>query len=477
MPPSRGEAASAPDLACQGAMAELGSRLPAAIARRLPLHQLRKTATGPTARMSLWAAADQGTQSAANFLTSLLLARLCTPKQFGAYVLASSALLAGSGLQGALVTGPMTVLGAGRDGEDWKSYATTLAMAQVLLGTLMAALAAAAPLGWLGLGEDLRSVLWAMSAALPLVQAREFCRQVLYTRLRASEAFFNNLFYCLAQVTGVILLWQLGGQSANGVGAARTAVWLTARNVFLVMAIVSLAGTVVGLWQIRLDLTRRVPRASRELLETWQFSRWKLGNQFGTLLAGQASLWAIGGLKGTAGVGMVEAARLVFAPLQILWLGVPKVLDPRAVRLYERQGARPLRIFLKRLLPLWSAPFLTYGLVVLAAPGYWLDLLFGEKYEGARAIVTLWALVYVLLGLRVLPTLVLNALKRPDVMLFVSLPVGVLTVLSTAGLTGWAGLDWAVGGRVMGDLLALIATGFSARTLLARASKSETVAG
>ena len=156
---------------------------------------------------------------------------------------------------------------------------------------------------------------------------------------------------------------------------------------------------------------------------------------------------------------------------------MPKVLEPRAVRLYERQGAGHLRDFLKRLLPLWSAPFLAYGLIVLAAPEYWLDLLFGEKYEGAGAIVMLWMLVYLLLGLRVMPALVLNAMKRPDVMLFVSIPVGVVTVLSTAGLTGWAGLDWAVGGRVMGDLLALIATGFWARTLLARASKSETVAG
>ncbi len=128
-------------------MAELGSRLPFAIAQRLALQQLEKTATGPTARKSLWALADQGAQSATNFLTSLLLAKLCAPKQFGVYVLASSALLAGSGLQGALLTGPMTVLGAGRDGDDWKRYATTLAIAQVFLGISMAVVAATLPVG------------------------------------------------------------------------------------------------------------------------------------------------------------------------------------------------------------------------------------------------------------------------------------------------------------------------------------------
>ncbi len=456
-------------------MAELGRRVPFAFAEGSALPQLRKTVTGTTARKSLWALADQGAQSATNFLTSLLLAKLCAPKQFGTYVLASSALLAGSGLQGALLTGPMMVLGAGRDGEDWKSYATTLAIAQVFLGILMAAVAL--PVGWLGLGDDLGPALSAMSAALPLVQAREFCRQVLYTRLRAREAFFNNLFYSAAQLTGVILLWRLGEPGLTGSGQTPAALWLTARNVFLVMAIVSLAGAIVGLWQIRRDLTPRIARARRDLVETWHFSRWKLGNQFGVLLAGQASLWAIGGLAGTAGVGTVAAARLVFAPLQILGLGVPKVLDPRAVRLYERQGAGHLRNFLKRLLPLWSAPFVAYGLIVLAAPEYWLGLLFGEKYEGAGAIVMLWMLAYLLLGLRVMPALALNAMKRPDVMLFVSIPVGVVTVLSTAWLTAWAGLDWAVGGRVMGDLLALVATGFWARTLLARASKSEAVTG
>ena len=66
-----------------------------------------------------------------------------------------------------------------------------------------------------------------------------------YTRLRASEAFFNNLFYSVAQLTGVILLWKLGGQSTSGAGEVLTAAWLTARNVFLLMAAVSLAGTLV----------------------------------------------------------------------------------------------------------------------------------------------------------------------------------------------------------------------------------------
>ena len=285
-------------------MAELGSRLPFAIAQRLALQQLEKRATGPTARKSLWALADQGAQSATNFLTSLLLARLCAPRQFGAYVLASSALLAGSGLQGALVTGPMTVLGAGRDGDDWKSYATTLAIAQVFLGILMAAVAAAVPAGWFGLGDDLRSVLWAMSVALPLVQAREFCRQVLYTRMRASEAFFNNLFYSVAQLTGVILLWKLGGPSWNGTGETPAALWLTARNVFLVMAAVSLAGTLVGVWQIRGDLTPRIPGARRDLVKTWHFpaGSWAISSE---------SCW-----QGRPVCGRLEASR---GPRELEW--------------------------------------------------------------------------------------------------------------------------------------------------------------
>ena len=107
-------------------MAELESRLPFAIVPATAAFiSCRKQPPGlPPARV-YGLLPTKAPKAQRNFLTSLLLARLCAPKQFGAYVLASSALLAGSGLQGALVTGPMTVLGAGRDGQDWKSYATT----------------------------------------------------------------------------------------------------------------------------------------------------------------------------------------------------------------------------------------------------------------------------------------------------------------------------------------------------------------
>jgi O-antigen/teichoic acid export membrane protein len=167
---------------------------------------------------------------------------------------------------------------------------------------------------------------------------------------------------------------------------------------------------------------------------------------------------------------MIEAARLLVAPLNILIIGGPNIIAPRAAKAYGQGGVRALSSFVRRLAPLWIVPFILYGLVVVIAPTFWLKLFFGEKYSTAGLVVTLWVSAYVFSGVCQLPNLVLGAMRRPDIVLYVILPVG----LSSIGLTGFSvhffGVEWAVVGRIASELLGTGILGACAWILLKNAN-------
>ncbi len=416
-------------------------------------------ATGPTARKTAVAVVDQGILSATNFFTGLMLARLCSKEEFGAYALAFSVMLAANGLQTALVTGPMTVLGAGREGDDWRGYATSMALAQLVLGGALAVLSAAVcgTLAALGaLKGPLAGAFLAMSGALFFIQAREFCRRALYTRLRAWRVLLNDVCYSGLQIGGLLALWKLGGGSWGRGGHEATAGFLSGKSAFLCMGASVTAGSLLGLWQIRRSLTGGPTRRRGHLRETWNFAKWSLGSLAGSVLTIQATTWVIGGIAGIAAVGMVTAARLLVAPLQLIIFGGPNVLVPRAARAYGQGGREMLLTFVRRLAPVWLVIFVGYGVLVGMAPQFWLNLLFGGKYSGATFIVILWVAAYVAVGVGQLPAMVVSAMRRPDAAMIVGLVAGAASVLITAACTAWGGAEWAVAGRVVGATLATV---------------------
>ena len=94
---------------------------------------LRARLTGPTVRKGAWATADQALVSLANFATSILLARFCPTEEYGAYVLAASIMFFVNGVHEALITAPMVILGAPKEGPELGQYVLALAAAQAAL--------------------------------------------------------------------------------------------------------------------------------------------------------------------------------------------------------------------------------------------------------------------------------------------------------------------------------------------------------
>ncbi len=436
---------------------------------------LWKVATGPTARQSFWAVLDQSLMSGANFLTSLMLARFCEPTEYGAYTLAFFLLLFLNALQATLLTNPMMVLGPARDEEGFRRYISSLAWAQAIGGAVLAALTVlvAAVALFSGRSEALSSSFLAMGAAVFFVQAQEFCRRVLFARMQTRRLARNDAVYCGLQVVFLLLLWKLGGGVWNGSAAG----YLSGRNVFLSLGLAAVAALAVGLIQIRPYLvTGRnacVTETGRNacVTENWQYARWGLGSLLGEFLHVQVNLSIVAAVAGAAATATMEAPRLILAPLNILSFTCFNVLTPRAAEKYGRNGTPALVDFVKRVAPLAILPFIAYPLLIAAAPGFWLSMLYQDRYSGAGSVLLLWAASFSVAGLRVLPWIVVSVLRRPDIAMWASLSVGLLIVALSLGLTPAFGPGGAVAARLIGDVVYLAAGWIVAWRLLRRRSE------
>lgn len=371
----------------------------------------RARLTGPTARMGGWAVADQALVSGTNFLTGLLLARYTTKSEFGVYVLAYSAMIFMNELQGALITGPMMVLGAAREEEEFSLYATTLGVVQLAAGVALALIAFAA-VGVMALipsTEGLRGAFLGIAAAVFFVQIQEFVRRVLFTRLRPAATLANDLIFRGLQLAGVAGLLVLGRRAGAG-----EAGWLGARNAFLVMAGAAALAGAFGVFQVREYLRMGLAGARGFLKENWRFGRWGLISSGVTVGYTQAMYVILGAFAGTEGVASLEGPRLVVAPCILVMIGWSNVVGPVAARKFALNGPRSMVRFLRGAavpLLLLVGAILT---VVLVFPTEALSLVLGRKFGAETPVLIIWAMTVLLMAFSTAIAGVFAASRRPE---------------------------------------------------------------
>jgi len=421
--------------------------------------------TGPTARKGVTSVIDQAIVSGVNFLTALLLARYTGKGEFGAFTLAFATLMLITGLQGALVTGPMAVLGASRDEEGFRSYATALGAAQLAVAAALTAVAlvAAGVMYLLPSAAGLRGTFLGMAVAVFFVLAQEFVRRTLFARLEARGVLVNDIVFRGLQAAGVVALLFLGRRAGAG-----DAGWLSGRNVFLLLGGSAALASVLGLWQIRRWLGGGLGRMREHLGENWRFGRWALGAQMGGSLTTMGTKVIVAAFGGLAGAATLEAPRLLLAPLQILSIGGRSVLTPRASQKYAEGGKRGLLAFMLPAAVVLGTVFIGYAAVVAIAPELWLGLLYGDKYAGAGTILVLWAAVYALMGLKVLPGTTLAVLRRPDAVMYVALSRGALCAVAVTALAAQFGSIGGTAAVLVTEVVAVVSVSLLCLALLRR---------
>jgi O-antigen/teichoic acid export membrane protein len=380
--------------------------------------------------MSFWGLADQTLISIANFATLLILARALGSAEFGAFVLAYTALLFLNGIQAALVTQPHNVLGQNREEGEYIRYTSSTALGQVVFAAILSVVALVSALAAAKFASHAAAILLALAPAIAASQLQEFVRRVLYTEGRLVTAFTVDLIGYAGQVgafLGLVSFAKIDAPRALYAAGATSAV-----------------AAAFGAWKIRHSLRRAVDRGALE--ENWIFGKWLAAALAASWLAGQLYIYLTAAMRGATAAGVLRAAQIVLGPLSTFLLFLFTILPIRYARTRGRDGDAGLHHALILTYVATAPLVLIYCLAVAIFSGPILRLLYGTSYSKYGDVVVLFSVYYFVLHPVYLLTSALSA-KRWTRPLF----TGNLYAAALGVVGGWLLiLAWGVNGAVVG---------------------------
>ena len=396
-----------------------------------------------------WAIADQALISGTNFVTMVLVARgLGSPSEFGTFTLVYSALLFANILQVALVTQPHNVLGTARLGDAYARYTTSCGVTQLLLVLSEGIIALiVAGIAW-HTQWSAAGMLLALVPSIIFWQLQEFVRRVLYTEGRHAAAFANDLISYGGQTAVVGVLWLLDVLENRNYLATHHR-WLTGTSALYALAATSALAALVGVWQIRGSLSRRVTLSA--LQENWKFGKWLVGAEILTWSSSlHMYLYLAAAIVGTAASGDLKAAQILFGPMRVVAYYLDTVLPIRFARTLAAGGDGAMFQGLRRVLTRIVGPLAGYCLLVALLAKPLLRITFGTQYAGASTVLMLYSGYALLTYLQMIVAAALKA-RRQTRFIFLGSACGVVVALAA----GWAFITLF---GTNGVLLAMIAT-------------------
>lgn len=387
---------------------------------------------------------DQAVLSATNFVVGLLMLRRTDDADYGLFVLATTTFLLLVGAQNAVVTGPMSVLGAKHDD------ARRLAMVSTLLRLCFGFWLPLASLGALafhfapaaGIPPSAAMVGLAGSIAAVGVLLREVVRNLwmLYSLPRPLLGF--ELLYagayllCAAIVTAharpaaPVLVLALGGVSS----LAALASWLHFRRK-------------VG-WS-----RQPLPGA---FAQVWRLGRWALLGSAVTWLQTQGFYYLVTAMRGVEAVAGLAAARLLLMPVNLMITGVGQLLLPMGTRWLVVAGHRTLlRNLLLLAMTILASAAIYFLLLWLMREFVVVEILKRDPRQ-LETPMLLWGAVFALVALRSMAQIAPQAMERFDALARLAVLAAALSLLG-----GWLGIrafgaNGALLGLILGESVDLV---------------------
>ena len=398
----------------------------------------RAPALIPLFRRAQWVLLDQVLSSASNFLFAILVARSVPAREFGLFTVAFLIYQVTLNTSRSLVSDPLVI---GFSAEDPRAV---LRRGRASTGTAMTlgAVGGALMLATTTVGPGVAGAATVpLAFALPGLFLQDAWRYVFFASRAPAKAAFNDSLWLLAQLGLFAALAAVDRLDVTSL----TAAWGGAATV---------AG-VVGCVQAGVPPS---PAHARSWLR--QHRRVGMGLTTDALVRGAAAqlgMLSIGAAAGLTAVGAVRAALLLFGPPYILLQGGVALAVPEAVRLRQRHPDRLLSVAIVSGLLLGLVPAL-WGAGLLAMPERFGDLLLGDSWPTARALVPTMTVMVIAAAVLVPAAVGLRALVSVRRLVITSLVVAPLGVLfaaagALAGETRGAAHGLAAGHWLMGVVL------------------------
>jgi len=334
---------------------------------------------------------NQALVSVFNFALTLYLIKQFSVADFGAYSLIFALGLSAMSFQNALLITPMSVrikrrVTSGR--SKYSRYYNTIFLVQLVV--LIVASAAISSL--------LNVPIFAAAIYITGFCTREYAKSLLLLEFNVLRILLmDGLFFSITiGVIALIKYFQLG---------------LTAHLVTATLGVSSIVAA-LGV-STKLDLGLK--SADKQLLafyriNTWKISKWSTIGVAITEIHSRTYLVLMQVFYSMHSVGVLQAARSLFGPMNLVINGWMRVSRNHLSSLIAQDELDKFKAYVKQSLLGVLIMNLAILLVIHAAWPWLNALLFSDKYEGIYTLVVLWGICLIILQLRTVITTALQPL-------------------------------------------------------------------
>ena len=391
-----------------------------------------------SAKKSVLVLIDQGLVSVANFVTGLLIGRVCTKEEFGFYMLGFSIVVFIMNIQGFLITTPYTIHSPRLKATDLARYSGSTLVHQLafsmlsILFLLIFAVFLFFDFGPQGFLPIVKSLIFAIGFILLWDYARRFCMAAL----KIKTALFLDCSVLILQVGGLLMLKVSNQLSASkaflAVGAAcgfSSLLWVFAKR----------KEFVVGARGIISDLKHNMSTG------WWIFASGLLWS-FSTYLYP----WLLAGFHGPASAGVWAACFGVVNLYNPIFMGMQNFLGPESPTAMPKEDSDAFSRFSFQSAKIIGIAVLPFCVALFFLGGRLVTALYGDKYAGSGLIVSVLGLNLLISVLAFVPSCTIITMGRADV----DFKINVLMLIGMFSYGLWLVKSYGTLGAAMGLLIA-----------------------
>jgi O-antigen/teichoic acid export membrane protein len=388
---------------------------------------------------------NQATTSAFQFLLSLYMIKLWTPELFGLFSIIFALGLILVGVQNAMFNTPYSVLKAAHQSTgNWMKLESSLSFFNTLFVTIVTII-------------TLITVYYVSLLSPYLVIS-----VTLYFLFLLIKEFYKNIAIVnnMVQWVAIVELYSILAIVVLSVIYVYTGenVVLNLNEILFIIGFSNLGVAILLTLKLKLKI-KLSDLTFKDYLDTyktfvWQDSRWSFVGMITTELQNRGYIFIVSILLGTTSVGLIQAARVFFGPLNLLTGAWGRIVRPQLAVLYQTEESNKMKKVLFYSLAGFILFNLCFSLVLWCLWPYLKTVMFSQNYENIGYIVICWSIATLLLHIRNVFSITAQAIFQFKSLAFSTVIGAIFTLVLTTffSLNGMA--DSVIVAIIFGEILA-----------------------
>jgi O-antigen/teichoic acid export membrane protein len=324
---------------------------------------------------SMWAFADQGVVSLANFCVSILVARAAGEAELGLYGLGFMVFVLLMGLAKSLLWTPYTAILPRLNDREQQQYTANATAQFALLAVVSSLVLLAVGLALVALvpqREPLARLLTALSPCMAFLLLREHIRILCLAQLRLAELLAFDVVVCCVQLGGMLWLFRAGR--------------LTSTTAFVVSAA---AGSLSFGWILlrRAAFDWRPRTLGADWRRNWQIARWITPTAVMQQIGSQTPRWFLEAIYGLKEMGLFVSAQTVIQFANPLLLGNANYFGPSSASIYATHGKLELWRYTVRNTIFLGALIVGVVLTAMLLGPAFIQWSYGDSFQVSRELI------------------------------------------------------------------------------------------